>query len=152
MVNPNRVSEKQQKFLRALRDEPVLVSDLMERFSISERQLQRWQRGVGFGRALREIEGALRRGIRLSLRAAARVAAEALAENVKQKPEDLSPNLVAVMEKAINQDRAEARLARSRRGRRRRAREPEDLCHPNQRHRGAELLRKLQSSQREGAD
>ena len=145
MKHLNRLTFAQQKFLRALRDEEVLLPDVLLSLNIKPSLLARWFRR----RYFRESLAGMRREICalwfLELETLARRATKTLREMLDNK--ETANGAVMAICRAILEDYHRAVQRRRRRNNRKKSRSPlsfeRDMIHPSMKHREKEVLAML---------
>jgi hypothetical protein len=134
---PSSLTREQRAFLKAVREKGLLLPEVLQESGVPTRLLMRWFRRRYFRKALRQASGELRRRglLELELLAAAAVATMSAMKGQKiPLDRDLLALCIAIRDDYFRWKRRGAR------SKRRIIEPPEDLCHPNAKHREKELL------------
>jgi hypothetical protein len=142
----HRLSEAQQKFVRAVRDEVKTLAELMEQQSVNRDQLGKWWGNRFFVIELERAMRLSRKSVKLAVHMSAKVSSVHLESAfVQPKPGQKKPNTPGPRQQSLWRGtiRDDAMLAgRARRGRKKGAtsQTPRDLVHPSAKGREQELL------------
>ncbi|MEA2711225.1 MAG: hypothetical protein QOF78_3826 [Phycisphaerales bacterium] len=142
MKYENNLTGAMKKFLRAMRDRPVVLSRLAAQERVEPRRLASWLRSPRFQAPLNEMLREIRLRMRVELELLAAAALHCLAEMVSDK-EKRDEKLLAICKtilEAFHRHRRHQRLLATRRGKRAQTLPPGDLCHPDAKADEDELL------------
>jgi hypothetical protein len=147
MTNANRLTEQQKQFLRKMRDELILLPELLKEMNIKPSLLARWLRRRFFLETKSEIVREMRLQYWIDLELLARAAQAMLREMITgARPRD---EVLVMLCRVILEHYERMLRWRARRRKNRIAKAPSeerDLCHPRFKHREAELLALMEAA------
>ena len=147
-----RLSDAQQRFIRAVRDEVKTLEELMREQQISRDQLGRWWGNRYFHIELERAMRLSRKSVKLAVHLAAKVSSRKLDQAFAKPDGGAEPSMPAPGQQSLWRGtiRDDARLARSMRSGGRPKKEtssaPQDLVHASVKHREDELLAILEGN------